>query len=319
MMSQTPPATRLGHSFFGFRRCWRLHAFAPLIVLPALLVVDLEASQPLASGLRCLVLERHDLDPATWRAMGALGANLVATIRPPSPETDQTAGMAGLAYLAFLTSDEIESFVNDPARVAEARAERNLAGFYYLDASAAAEGFTTPEVQQRAYTALKGLFPDKLVLYPTRLDPIVWSPDFLDLYFRPEFTDLVTPYFYPVGTTILGEAREQDDWPKRLAALLAALAPRVPGGKGILPVLQGYEQKGYPVSERFPAAQLSVYRQIWPDLADAAFDGWELPGPEPLLAELANLPTLQRGVCSLFAGLAGPPARCRLRPTLAWR
>ena len=50
-----------------------------------------------------------------------------------------------------------------------------------------------------------------VLVYPTRLDPIVWSPDFLDRFFRPEFTDLVTPYFYPVGTTVIGEARETDD------------------------------------------------------------------------------------------------------------
>jgi hypothetical protein len=317
-MSQAPSATRHWRPLFGIRAGRRLRAFALLILLPALLVVELKAAQPLVFSLHCLVLERHDLDPATWQAMGALGANLVATVGPPSPETDQTAGAVGLAYLAFLTSDEIQSFANDPARVAEARAERNLAGFFYWDANVA-EGFTTPEVQQRAYTALKGLFPDKLVLYPTRLDPIVWSPDFLDRYFRPEFTDLVTPYFYPVGTTIIGEAREQDDWPKRLAGLLAALAPRIPAGKDVLPVLQGYEQQGYPVGTRFPAAQLIVYRQIWPELAQAAFDGWELPSTEPPLVELANLPTLQKGVCSFFAVLAGPRSRCRLRATLAWR
>jgi hypothetical protein len=319
MMGRTPDSTGRWRSFFRLRPYRRPPRFALLIILPAFLVVEREASRPLDSGIRCLVLERYDLDPATWRAMAALGANLVALAGPPGPEADRAAGSAGLDYLAFLTSDEIPSFVNDPARVAEARAERNLAGFSYVDASVAAEGFTTPEVQQRAYTALKGLFPDKLVLYPTRLDPIVWSPDFLDRYFRPEFTDLVTPYFYPVGTTVIGEAREQDDWRPRLASLLAALAPRVPAGKGILPVLQGYEQQGYPVGARFPASQLSVYRQVWPGLAHAAFDGWELPGTEPLLVELANLPTLQEGVCSLFAVLAGPPARCGLRPTLAWR
>jgi hypothetical protein len=318
-MGQTPHPARRWRSFFGFRPYMRPHRFALLIILPALLVVDLEASQPFVSGIRCLVLERYDLDPATWRAMATLGANLVALAGPPSPEADRAAAAEGLAYLAFLTSDEIPSFVNDPARVAEARAESNLAGFYFWDASVPAEGFTTPEVQQRSYMALKGLFPGKLVLYPTRLDPIVWSPDFLDGYFRPEFTDLVTPYYYPVGTTFIGQAREQDDWQARLASLLAALAPRIPAGKRILPVLQGYEQQGYPVGTRFPAEQLSVYRQIWPALADAAFDGWELPGTEPLLVELGNLPTLQKGVCSLFAFLAGPHSRCRLSPTLAWR
>jgi hypothetical protein len=287
--------------------------------LPALLVGERHASQPLAAGIRCLVLEKPNLDPAVWRAMGALGANLVAMAGPPGPEADEAAGAGGLAYLAFLTTYEIESFAADPARVAEAKAEHNLAGFYYWDASVVPEGFTSPEAQQRAYMTLKGLFPDKLVLHPTRLDPIVWSPDFLDRYFRPAFTDLVTPYFYPVGTTFIGEAREEDEWRERLATLLAALAPRVPAGKGILPVLQGYEQQGYPVSARFPAAQLLVYRQFWPDLPSAAVEAWEFfPGSEPLV-DLAHLPTLQRGVCGLFAGLAGPQARCRLRSPLAWR
>jgi hypothetical protein len=289
------------------------------MTLPAVLVAgEHRVVEPVAPGLRCLVLQRSDLDPAVWRAIAALGANLVVTAGPPAPETDQAAGMAGLAYLAFLTTEEIPSFAGDPARVAEARSERNLAGFYYWDAGISQEGFTTPEAQQLAYTTLKGLFPDKLVLYPTRLDPILWSPDFLDRYFRSAFTDLITPYYYPVGTTFIGEAREEDQWRDRLATLLAALAPRIPAGKGILPVLQGYEQPGYPVSARFPAAQMMVYRQFWPDLADAAVEAWELPGTEPLV-ELADLPTLQNGVCGLFAALEGPNARCRLRPTLGWR
>ncbi len=92
----------------------------------------------------------------------------------------------------------------------------------------------------------------------------------------------------------------------------------MPAGKKILPVLQGYEQPGYPVSARFPAAQLMVYRQFWPELADAAVEAWELPGTEPLV-ELADLPTLQKGVCRLFADLEGPNARCRVRTTLGWR
>ncbi len=249
--------------------------------------------------------------------MAALGANLVATIRPPNLETDQVAAGAGVAYLAFLTTDEIQNFVADPTRVAEAGAERNLAGFYYWDANVS-EGFTTPEAQQRAYAALKVLFPDKLVLYPTRLDPIAWDPEFLDEFFRPEFTDLVTPYFYPVGTTIIGEAREQDEWQNRLAGLLASLASRVPGDKRVLPLLQGYEQPGYPVSARFPASQWNVYRQFWPELSDAAVEAWELPAAAPLI-ELASLPALQKGVCDLFAGLEGPQARCRSRATLSWR
>lgn len=304
--------------FFGFLRRPYPQSFVLLTALPALMVSERSTSPPLVSSIRGLVLQRSDLDPAVWRAMAALGANLVVTAVPPGPDVDQAAGTAGVAYLAFLTTEEIPGFADDPARVEEARAERNLAGFYYWDAGIAQEGFTTPEAQQLAYTTLKALFPDKLVLYPTRLDPIAWSPDFLDRYFRPAYTDLVTPYYYPVGTTFIGEAREEDAWRDRLAALLAALAPRVPAGKPVLPVLQGFEQPGYPVSARFPAAQWMIYRQFWPDIADAAVQAWELPGTEPLV-ELAGLPVLQRGFCELFADLAEPQERCRLRPTLAWR
>ena len=150
--------------------------------------------------------------------------------RSPLPirETDRIAAAAGLAYLAFLTDDR--DLARDPARVAQIRAESDLAGFHFLD-TGAVEGFTTPDAQQRAYETLKSLFPGKLVLYPTRLDPIAWESGYLDGYFRPEFTDLVTPYFYPVGTTILGQAREEDAWDERLAGLLLALAPRIPGGR----------------------------------------------------------------------------------------
>lgn len=318
-MIEIPQLKRQKRSLFRFWKWRHPRSFVLLILLPALLADERRDPPPLVSGIRCLVMERADLDPAVWQAMGALGANLVALAGPPSPEADQAAGSGGLAYIALLTTDEIQRFGGNPARVAEARSERNLAGFYYWDADLAAEGFTTPEAQQLAYTTLKGLFPDKLVLYPTRLDSIVWSPDFLDLYFRPAFTDLVTPYFYPVGTTFIGEAREEDQWRERLATLLAALALRVPAGKGILPVLQGYEQQGYPLSARFPAAQLNVYREFWPDLTDVAVEAWEfLPGSEPLV-ELADLPTLQKGVCGLFAALEGPNARCRLRATLGWR
>jgi hypothetical protein len=308
-----------GATFFGwFTSHWCPRGFALLILLPAIFDVERRPTLPIVSSIRCVVLERDDLDPAVWRAIAALGANLVAMARPPSPETDRVAGEVGLSYLAFLTTDEIQAFAADPVRVAESRAEHNLAGFFYWDANLVQEGFTTPEAQQRAYTTLKNLFPDKLVLYPTRLDPIVWSPDFLDQYFRPAFTDLVTPYFYPVGTTIIGDAREQDEWPQRLAALLAALAPRVPVGKGVLPVLQGFEQQGYPVGSRFSAAQFTIYLQFWPDLAGAAVEAWELPGPGPLM-ELAARPSLQEGVCALFADLAGPRAQCRMRPTVPWR
>ncbi len=265
------------------------------------------------------MLERDYRDPEAWRAIAALGANVVATLAAPDSETDRVAAAAGLGYLAFLTTDEIESLARDPTRVVEARAESNLAGFYFWDAGAV-EGFTTPQAQQRAYQTLKSLFPGKLVLYPTRLDPIAWESDFLDRHFRPEFTDLVTPYFYPVGTTILGEAREEDAWGERLADLLSALAPRIPPGKGVLPVLQGFERIGYPVGARFVPGQMAVYRRFWPDLSNAAVFAWKfaVPGAEPLI-EMAKRPLLQQGACELFAALAAGPSHCRSMREIPWR
>jgi hypothetical protein len=288
------------------------------LLLPVLLFAAELRPAASVSGIRCVVMERDDLDPAAWQAIRGLGANVVAKAAPPGAETDRVAGLAGLSYLALLTTDEIQNLAGDPARLAELRGERNLAGFYYWDVNAV-EGFTTPQAQQMAYTTLKSLFPDKLALHPTRLDPIVWSPGFIDGYFRPDFTDLVTPYFYPVGATPVGSWREQDDWRSELASLLTALAVRVPEGKAVFPVLQGFESPGYPLTAGFPAAQFEVYRRFWPKLAGAAVEGWEFTDLEPLLAGLSVRPSLQEGVCGLFAGLQDRPARCRLRRTMPFR
>ena len=268
------------------------------------------------SGIRVVALEGDDQGVIDWRAVRDAGAKVVAIFGPPSARIDERAGQAGLTYLAFLTTDEIQFLARDASRISEALSERNLAGFYYWD-SQVTEGFTTPESQHEAYSTLKTLFPDKLVLHPTRLDPIVWSPDFLDRFFRPEFTDLVTPYFYPVGTTVIGEAHETDDWRQRLGGLLAALRSRIPPGKGLLPILQGFEQEGYPVGSRFLAAQFGVYRSLWPDLPNAGVFAWKLsPGPGPLV-EIAGRPDLQEGVCNLFTALSR--TSCRARRTISWR
>ncbi len=270
------------------------------------------------AGLRLVVLERNEHDPAEWEAIRQAGANVVATLRPPDRETDELAGAAGLTYLAFLTTDEIAIFARDASRISEAQSERNLAGIYYWDARVV-EGFTTPAVQQQAYSTLKLLFPDKLVLNPTRLDPIAWDPDFLDGYFRPEFTDLVTPYFYPVGTTGFGATQESDAWPDRLGGLLSVLASRIPADKGLLPVLQGFEQQGYPVSSRFLADQLAVYRRYWPALPNAAVYAWRmfLPNSAPLI-EIAGRPDLEKGVCHLFQHLSRR-STCRSGSVVPWR
>jgi hypothetical protein len=275
--------------------------------------------QPVAippSALRVMVFERDDRDAAAWRAIRDLGANVVATLRAPGAGIDELARAAGVTYLAFLTTDEISVLARDVSWISEVRAERALAGFYYWD-SRALEGFTTPEVQRQAYSTLKLLFPDKLVLYPMRLDPIAWSPDYLDRYFRPEFTDRVAPYFYPVGTTILGEAREEDAWRERLTGLLAALATRLPPGKEVLPVLQGYEQEGYAVSSQFLADQLAAYRETWPDVSSAVVFAWTIAEVAPLIG-IADRAHLRAGACNLFSTLSRSSG-CRSRRVIPWR
>ena len=268
------------------------------------------------AGLRVMVFERDDRDAAAWTAIRDLGANVVAILGPPSAEIDELAGAAGVTYLAFLTADEISILACDASRISEIRSEHALAGFYYYD-SQVLEGFTTPEVQRQAYSTLKLLFPDKLVLNPTRLDPIAWSPDYLERYFRPEFTDLVAPYFYPVGATILGEAREEGAWRERLEELLSALAPRVPAGKEVLPVLQGFEAEGYAVSSHFLTDQLAIYRKTWPDVSGAVVFAWTIAEIAPLI-EIADRPHLQAGACNLFSTLSRA-AGCRSRRIISWR
>ena len=287
-----------------------------LFLLLGLLSAVGDRSTAWPSRVRCVVLESDDVTPETWASIAALGANLVARAARPGPDADRAAGEAGVSYISLLTTSEIDELKRDPVRITELASEKNLAGFFYFD-SGVLEGFTAPDDQRRAYETLKELFPEKIVLTPTRLDPIAWSPGFLDTYFHPEFTDVVTPYYYPVGTTYIGEAQEQDDWQSRLAILLAQLAVRVPPGKPILAVLQGYEQTGYPVSSRFPAAQLAVYRRFWLELDGAAIEAWAYdPGP---FTALASRPALREGVCSLFDQLGAPTRRCRYRPVLPWR
>jgi hypothetical protein len=290
-----------------------------ILLLAAPIARSQVARQPVVrapAGLRVMVFERDVLNAAAWRAIRNLGANVVAIFGPPNAEIDALAGAAGVTYLAFLTADEIAILARAASRISEIRSERALAGFYYYD-SQAPEGFTTPEVQRQAHSTLKLLFPDKIVLHPTRLDPIAWSPDFLDRYFRPEFTDLVAPYFYPVGPTILGEAREDGAWRERLAELLSALTPRVPAEKRVLPVLQGFEVEGYPVSSRFLADQLAVYRGHWPDVSGAVVFAWTIAEVAPFV-EIADSPELQAGACRLFSTLSRASG-CRSRRVIPWR
>jgi hypothetical protein len=265
-----------------------------------------------SSAMRAVVVLAGEEDPAVTSGIAALNANTVATLHPPNPAAALSALSAGLRYLPRLSTREVDRLQTDPSYLASVRAIPGLFGFQYLDEDVQ-EGYTSAATQARAYATLKALFPAAVVLYATRLDPVATDPTYLDLYFRPEYTDLVTPYFYPVGTTALGTQEQSDAWEARLASLLASVRARTPGGKDVLPVLQGFEQTGHPVGAGFPLRQLAVYRELWPESPNVAAFWWGGPIAEPLLG-LADRPVLRNAFQRIFGGAPARPAPCLLPP-----
>jgi hypothetical protein len=255
--------------------------------------------------IRAVVLTVGEEDPAILESLRALGADTVVTLARPSPAAAAAASAAGLKYIPFLSVRDVDRLLDDPEALGALQAIPGIAGFHYMDEDVF-EGYTPADEQQRASTILKGLFPAALVLYATRLDPVATDSAYLDGYFRPEFADLVAPYFYPVGTTVLGDYGEDDAWEERLASLLAPLAARMPPGKTVLPVLQAFEQAGFPVGPGIAERQLAVYRSIWPGSADIAAFWWGGGTAEPLIG-LSELPALQSAFRRLFLGLAPRP------------
>jgi hypothetical protein len=254
--------------------------------------------------MRAVVLTVGEEDPSVLEGVRALGADTVVTYARPSAAAASLATAHGLRYIPFLSVSDADRLLVDGDFLQAMRAIP-VAGFHY-DAEDAVEGYTTAEDQRRAYGILKTVFPDAIVLYATRLDPVATDPAFLDAYFRPEYTDLVAPYFYPVGTTILGTYGEDDAWEERLASLLAPVAARMPAGQGVLPVLQAFQQDGYPVGADFPTRQLDAYRRIWPGLSDIAAFWWGDAGGGPLFG-LSSTPVLARAFTRLLYGLTPEP------------
>lgn len=293
-------------------------AFAALAVAAAPAPRGLPSVPFDQTNIRAIVLERDEADPDRLAALRALGANTVITHSAPSLVAAQAASLAGLYSIAFLTTRQIDQASRDPLFIRVTSALPGLVGFYYLDDSVPVEGYTSAADQERAYTTLKGMFPGKLALFPTRLDLFAIDSSYGKDFFRPQFTDLLTPYFYPVGTTSFGQVREDSPWPEGLSALLAQIASETTPSRGVLPVLQGFEPEGYRVGARFPAEQIAVYHRFWPGLRNAAVFAWEIEVPQPLL-ELSQLPELAQGVCTLFAGFSNRPGPCRSRRPLAWR
>jgi hypothetical protein len=264
------------------------------------------------SALRVVVVLAGENDPRVARRIAGLGANAIATLTPPRLETALAAETAGLGYLPRLSTREITGLPWDASKVESIRRMPSVAGFQYLDESVR-EGYESPETQARVYGILKSLFPDRLVIHATRLDPIATDPGYLANFYRPEFTDLVTPYFYPVGTTVLGTQRETDPWEERLRSLLEPLAAATPAGKPILPVLQAFQQTGYPVGGGLPRRQLDVYAELWPANRNIAAFWWGGPTIEPFLG-ISDLPALGRGVQELFGAAPSRPSPCVTAP-----
>lgn len=259
----------------------------------------------LLAAIRAVVLIVGEEDPAVLQGVRALGANAVFTFARPSAAASAAAAAAGLGYFPFLSVRDADRLLSDDDYRRALLAIPGIAGFHFRDEDVL-EGFTPPVEQERAYAILKALFPGRLVIQAMRLDPIAWAPGYLDGYFRPEFTDLVAPYFYPIGSTVLGDAQESDPWETRLGSLLAALAPRVPPEERILPVLQAFEQEGFPVGPEIAVRQLEVYRSVWPGIEDFAAFWWGSGTAEPL-SGLSDRPQLRSGFTRLFLGLPPRP------------
>ncbi len=256
--------------------------------------------------LRALVVFNREREANAIPAARGLGANVVVTHSAPDAETAAMARAAGVGYIAYLSTAEIDRAWEDPAARSRYAAMSGIGGVYYEDADVL-EGYTTAEDQSRAYRRLKELFPFALAIHPTRLDPMLFDAGYLDAIYRPEFTDVVTPYYYPVGTTFFGSFGEHDAWDGLLEPMLRELARRTPAGKPLLPVLQAFEQEGFPVDERFLPAQFEVYRRVWPDNESAAVFEWggsPDPTPESPLVGLAFRPALAVGTRRLFRALA---------------
>lgn len=257
-------------------------------------------------SLRALVVFHREKEAEAIPAARGLGANAVVTHSAPDEATAAAARSAGVGYIAFLSTEEIDRAWEDPAARARYAAMKGVGGVYFEDPDVL-EGYTSAEDQSRAYRRLKELFPGALAIHPTRLDPMLFDAGYLDAIYRPDFTDVVTPYYYPVGTTFFGSFGEDDAWDGLLEPMLRELARRTPAGKPLMPVLQGFEQEGFPVGSGFLPAQFEVYRRVWPDGESAAVFEWgdfPDPTPESPLVGLAFRPDLARGARRLFHAIA---------------
>jgi hypothetical protein len=270
-----------------------------------------EGCRPLSIGdaaLRAIVVVEGSEDPSVASAVRFAGANTFVTQSFPTAAAAAAASGAGLRYVARVTIGEILRLRTEANLLTSVRALPGLAGFEYLDTEVA-EGFSLPATQRFAYDTLKRLFPSALVVTATRLDPIAWQPGYLDAYFRPEFSDMVIPYYYPVGTTLLGFRQQSDPWETDLRGLLRPLADRIPPGKEVLPVLQAFEQDGYPVDARLVARQWSVYREIFPGNPNVAAFWWG-GGAEKSLTGMSERPMLLAAFRRLFGAVPARGAPC---------
>ncbi|MDQ2979389.1 MAG: hypothetical protein M3R62_09220 [Acidobacteriota bacterium] len=265
--------------------------------------------------IRVIVVEHPERLADALRAARTLGANALSTHSAPDSATAAQARAAGVHYIAYLTTREVERVAADPEARDRLASISDVSGIYYED-DEIVEGYTSPEDQRRTYETLKEIFPGALVLHPTRLDPIAFDPRYLDAVYRPEYTDAVTPYFYPVGTTILGTAAEEDSWQPRLESLLSEIARRTPDDVPVLPVLQAFEQDGFPVDAAFLEKQFEVYARVWPGNRNAAAFEWGGSAADAPLVGFGFRPGVREGVRTLFRRLGSRECVRARRPAV---
>jgi len=226
------------------------------------------------SGLKALFVSCNTEESVKeLKALRRAGFNTIVTSSPPTVSTLENAKKAGLGVIAYISTASAKALSQDRQAyrlLRQITTAPNFMGFHYAN-EAGVEGRTSAFDQRYTYSLLKTMFPSALAITFLRVVLGKIDEKFLDECFCPEATDLVVPYFYPVGETALGDVKNEFLWETTLNSLLLPVYIRLQSWslrwgivRPVMPMLQGFEEPEYPVDDRFIARQMSVYTHLWP-------------------------------------------------------